>query len=142
MVRVPPLPLLLRETMQFLNRPRDSMPSDDAIPPVTPGATDLGFLGRELRRLDVIRTAEAWDVSCVIEAEGGAVRCAFRDVQWMQMAGSWSQGLRIIQFYYKPVSDTLRESLAFITHPHMYTLTVRGGSHVNLVAAGIDLTPA
>jgi hypothetical protein len=55
---------------------------------IIPGYTDPGFAGAQLRRLDVVRTAEAWDISCVIEAQGGPVRCAFRDVQRMQMAGS------------------------------------------------------
>lgn len=118
------------------------MGGDDALRPVPPGATDLGFRGRHLRRMDVVRTAEAWDISCVVQAEGGDARCAFRDVQWMQMAGSWSAGLRIIQFYRRPVPDTLRESLSgIITHPDLYSLTVRGGSHVNLVCAGLDVSP-
>lgn len=119
--------------------------NDAAIPPVTPGGIDLGFQGRTLRRIDVIRTADAWDISCVIAGEGGEadVRCAFRDVQWMQMAGTWRQGLRIIQLYHRPVPETLRETLpGLITHGDLYSLTVRGGSHINLVAAGIDLTPA
>jgi hypothetical protein len=118
---------------------------DAAIPPVSPGGIDLGFLGRHLRRMDVVRTAEAWDISCIIQGEGDGrdLRCAFRDVQWMQMAGTWRQGLRVIQFYHRPVPDTLRETLpSLITHGDLYSLTVRGGSHINLVAAGIDLTPA
>jgi hypothetical protein len=105
------------------------------------GSVDLGFTGELLRRMDVIRTAEGWDISAVVEREGGPVRCAFREVQWVQMAGTWSSGLTIAEFFYRPVPDVLYESLSSITHPHLYTLTVRGGSHINLVALSVDLTP-
>jgi hypothetical protein len=103
---------------------------------------DLGFSGELLRRLDVARTAEGWSIAAVIEREGGAVRCVFRDVQWIQMAGTWSSGLAIAEFFHRPVPEVLRETLpSLITHRDLYSLTVRGGSHLNLVALGIDVTP-
>lgn len=105
-------------------------------------AVDLGFTGELLRRLEVVRTAAGWEVYAVIEREGGPVRCAFREVQWIQMAGTWSSGLTVADFFHRPVPEVLRETLpSLITHPDLYSLTVRGGSHVNLVALGIDLTP-
>jgi hypothetical protein len=114
---------------------------DGTIRHLRPGSVDLGFTGELLRRLDVTRTAEGWDISALIEREGGPVRCAFRDVQWIQMAGTWGSGLTIAEFFHRPVPDVLYESLSSITHPHLYTLTVRGGSHINLVALGTELTP-
>jgi hypothetical protein len=110
--------------------------------PLRPGSVDLGFTGETLRRLEVIRTAEGWDISAVVEREGGPVRCAFRDVQWIQMAGTWSSGMKIAEFFHRPVPDVLYESLSSITHPNLYTLTVRGGSHINLVMLAVDVTPA
>lgn len=116
---------------------------DGPLRPLLPGAVDLGFAGERLRRLDVIRTAEGWSIAAVIEREGGSVRCAFRDVQWIQMAGTWSSGLTITEFFHRPVPEVLRETLpSLITHRDLYSLTVRDGSHINLVALGVDLTPA
>ena len=117
------------------------MAAERTLADIIPGYTDLGFIGATVRRLDVIRTAEAWDISLLVDREDGAVRCAFRGVQWVQLGGTWSQGLLISEFFHRPVPETLRETLpSLITHRDLYTLTVRGGSHINLVADGIDVT--
>lgn len=107
-----------------------------------PNAEDLGFAGARLRRLDVTRTEACWQVSFVVDGDGGPVRCAFVDPQWVQLAGTWGSGLIVKEFFRRPVPDVLRESLGSITHPHLYTLTVRGGSHINVADRGIDLSPA
>ena len=70
---------------------------DVTIRHLLPGSVDLGFTGGRVRRLDVTRTAEGWSIAAVLEREGGPVRCAFRDVQWVQMAGTWSGGLAIAE---------------------------------------------
>ena len=117
-------------------------PGERTLADIIPGYTDLGFAGSTVRRLDVRRTAEAWDISVVIDRADDAVRCAFRGVQWVQLGGTWNQGLLIAEFFHRPVPETLRETLpSLLTHRDLYTLTVRGGSHINLVADGMDVVP-
>jgi hypothetical protein len=104
-----------------------------ARPPVTRGGTAAGFRWRTLRRIGVIRTAGTREASRAVAGEG----------RWMQVAGSWRQGPRILPPCRRFVPETLRALLSsLITHGGLYSLTVRGGSHINLAAAGIGLTPA
>lgn len=107
-----------------------------------PHAVDLGFAGARVHRLDVARTDAGWEVAFVVDGEDGPVRCTFVDPQWVQLQGTWGSGLIVKELFRRPVPDVLREALATLTHPDLYTLTVRGGSHINVACAGLALAPA
>lgn len=118
------------------------MDADEVLArPSRPDAVDLGFAGARLHRLDVTRTDAGWHITFVVDGPDGPVRCTFADPQWVQLAGTWGSGLIVKELFHRPVPDVLRESLSSITHPHLYTLTVRGGSHVNVACAGLDIVP-
>ena len=105
-------------------------------------AVTLGFAGARLHRLDVARTDAGWRITFVVDGPDGPVRCTFADPQWVQLAGTWGSGLIVKELFHRPVPDVLREALGSITHPHLYTLTVRGGSHINVACTGLDVAPA
>lgn len=98
--------------------------------------------GATLRHLDMRCDEGGWSVSATVDAPDRSVVCVFEDVQWVQLAGTWRQGMLIREFVRKPVPDVLYETLSLVTHPYMYVLSVRGGSALTLVALDVLVSPA